>query len=110
MFFFSSRGPTAAGGFKPNLSAPGTALSSMPLNTAIGSRGGMDILWGTSMAAPTAAGAYALLLDGVHKYNQAHLDRPLATDAVTLRGVLMQSARPFDLSRFNPETQEKLEG
>lgn len=95
MLFFSSRGPTAAGGFKPNLAAPGTELSSVRLNTAPGTRGGMDVYWGTSMAAPTATGAYALLLDAIRKYNTAHPDQTLATNALTLRRVLIESARPF---------------
>ena len=56
MLFFSSRGPTAAGGFKPNVTAPGTELSSVQLNAAPGGAGGLDVYWGTSMAAPTATG------------------------------------------------------
>jgi len=51
MLFFSSRGPTAAGGFKPNLSAPGTELSSVQLNSAAGQNAGLDVYWGTSMSA-----------------------------------------------------------
>ncbi len=110
MFFFSSRGPTAAGGFKPNVSAPGTELSAVQLNAAPGARGGLDVYWGTSMAAPSAAGAYALLLDAIKKYNVAHPEQKLASDVLTLRTVLIDSARPFDVSRFDPETGEKLTG
>ena len=110
MLFFSSRGPSAAGGFKPNVSAPGTEMSAVPLNVAPGSRGGLDVYWGTSMAAPTAAGAYALLLDGIRKYNQKNPLRPLTTQASVLREVLIQTARPFDMNRFDPATGEKLSG
>jgi hypothetical protein len=104
MLFFSSRGPTAAGGFKPNLTAPGTELSSVQLNSALGAHAGLDVYWGTSMAAPTATGAYALLLDAIKKYNAAHGDQKLATDVLTLREVLTASARPFDVSSFDPAT------
>ncbi|OFZ37273.1 MAG: hypothetical protein A2070_08850 [Bdellovibrionales bacterium GWC1_52_8] len=104
MLFFSSRGPTAAGGFKPNISAPGTELSSLQLNSAPGARGGLDVYWGTSMSAPAATGAYALLLDAVKKYNTAYPEKALPADAVTLREVMIQSARPFDMNSFDPET------
>src|SRR5690606_20988705 len=87
MLFFSSRGPTAAGGFKPNIAAPGTELSSIQLNAADGARPGLDVYWGTSMAAPTAAGAVALLIDAIKVYNEAHPDQKLSTNALTIRKV-----------------------
>ena len=107
MLFFSSRGPSGSGGFQPNIVAPGTELSSIQLNSALGAHGGMDVYWGTSMATPTAAGAYALFLDSVRKYNLKFPEKALPTDVGTLRQVLLQSARPFDVSRFDPETGEK---
>lgn len=110
MLFFSSRGPTAAGGMKPSLSAPGTQLSSVQLNAAPGARAGLDVYWGTSMAAPSAAGSYAMLLDAARKYNAAHPETPLTTDAETLRRVLMESAAPFDVNRLDPQTGERTQG
>ena len=110
MLYFSSRGPTAAGGFKPNLSAPGTELSSVQLNAAPGERPGLNVFWGTSMATPTTTGAYALLLDAAKKYNVKFPNAKLPTDAATLREVITYSARPFDVARFDPATGEKLKG
>ena len=118
MLLFSSRGPSAAGGMKPNLTAPGTALSAAPLNVTPGTLGGVKVISGTSMASPAAAGAYALLLDAIRKYNQthsqahseAHLADPLPSDVFTLRTVLLHSARPFDVFRFDPESGERTEG
>ncbi|MCA2959373.1 MAG: S8 family serine peptidase [Silvanigrellales bacterium] len=110
MLFFSSRGPTAAGGFKPNLSAPGTELSTVQLNTAPGSRSGLDVYWGTSMAAPRAAGAAAILLDAAKKYNAANPSTLLPTDALTLRAVLIESAQAFDMAKLNPKTGASTKG
>lgn len=104
MLFFSSRGPTAAGGFKPNLSAPGTQLSSIQLNASANARAGLDVYWGTSMAAPTATGAFALLLDAIRKYNLNHPDKALPTNALVLRNVLIESARPFDVTMKDTTT------
>lgn len=110
VFYFSSRGPTAAGGFKPNFTAPGTVLSAVRLNAAPGDRAGLDIYWGTSMAAPSASGAYALLLDAIKKYNLKNPESKLTTDALLLRLVLMETARPFDVSQFDPKSGQKTVG
>jgi serine protease AprX len=54
--FFTSRGPTGDGRIKPDLVAPGEKINSTIPNK------GMDILDGTSMAAPHVSGAAALLI------------------------------------------------
>lgn len=110
MLFFSSRGPNGSGGFKPNIAAPGTELSSIQLNAAPGLRAGLDVYWGTSMAAPTAAGAYALFLDGVKKYNKAYPGKALSTNSRVLRQVFIDSAKPFDVSRTDLQTGSTSKG
>ncbi len=103
MLFFSSRGPTAAGGFKPNISAPGTQMSAVQLNAVPGFRSGLDVYWGTSMAAPTATGGYTLLLDAIRKFNAVQSPK-IPTDVRVLRQVLIETARPADQRRLDVET------
>lgn len=70
MFNFSSRGPREDGGIKPNVSAPGSAISTIPLwqpGQPVAEAGyalppGLGMFNGTSMASPQSAGAAALLL------------------------------------------------
>ncbi|HEX2770802.1 MAG TPA: S8 family serine peptidase, partial [Micromonosporaceae bacterium] len=66
---FSSRGPREDGGFKPNIIAPGAAISTTPLWQAGGPVAGtyalppgFSMFNGTSMASPQATGGAALLI------------------------------------------------
>ena len=69
MFPFSSRGPREDGGFKPQIVAPGAAVSTTPMwqlgQPVAGTYNlppGYAMIQGTSMASPQAAGAAALLV------------------------------------------------
>ena len=69
LFPFSSRGPREDGGFKPQIVAPGAAVSTTPMwqpgQPVAGTYNlppGYAMIQGTSMASPQAAGAAALLV------------------------------------------------
>lgn len=95
---FSSRGPREDGGFKPNLTAPGAAVSTTPrwqegspVPGTYELPAGYGMFNGTSMAAPQATGAAALL---VSAYKSLHDGKrpPVAT----LRSALASTARFVD--------------
>jgi Subtilase family/Bacterial pre-peptidase C-terminal domain len=76
LFVFSSRGPREDGGFKPNIVAPGSAVSSVPGWQPGQPVGGTYVLPpgygmfnGTSMAAPQATGGAALLISAAKQNN-----------------------------------------
>ncbi|WP_017582956.1 S8 family serine peptidase [Nocardiopsis valliformis] len=81
VFGFSSRGPREDGGFKPQITAPGAAVSTLPTfmpGNPVPEAGydlppGYGMLNGTSMSSPQAAGGAALLLS---KAGQEGVDVP----------------------------------
>ncbi|WP_229399760.1 S8 family serine peptidase [Micromonospora okii] len=99
LFNFSSRGPREDGGFKPNIAAPGSAISTAPTwqaGNAVPEAGyplppGYQMLNGTSMAAPQATGAAALLLSAAKATDRgvtpAALRRAVYTSAKPIPGV-----------------------
>ncbi len=98
LFNFSSRGPREDGGFKPNITAPGSAISTV--NTWIKEPDlaeagytlpiGVAMFNGTSMASPQAAGGAALLLSAAKATGKdvapAQLRRALYTSADPIAG------------------------
>jgi hypothetical protein len=90
---FSSRGPREDGGFKPDIIAPGAAISTTPrwqpggpVTGTYTLPPGYAMLNGTSMAAPQAAGAGALLISA---YKATFGSRPTAA---ALRSAIRSSA------------------
>ncbi|MEC3978476.1 S8 family serine peptidase [Amycolatopsis sp. H20-H5] len=92
---FSSRGPREDGGFKPDIVAPGAAISTVPRweepTVVAGTYAlphGYAMLQGTSMASPQATGAAALL---VSAYKATHNgQRP---PVAQLRSAIKSTAR-----------------
>lgn len=79
LFVFSSRGPREDGGFKPNIVAPGSAVSSVPawqdgqpVPGTYALPPGYGMFNGTSMAAPQATGGAALLISAAKQSGVRH--------------------------------------
>lgn len=90
LFPFSSRGPREDGGFKPTVSAPGSAISTTPTWQAGGPVAeagyplppGYSMFNGTSMSSPQTAGALALLI-GAAKAERVPAEAPALRSALT---------------------------
>jgi hypothetical protein len=83
---FSGRGPTEAGGFKPDIVAPGSAISPIPtwmegapVAGTYTLPPGYGMLQGTSMASPQAAGVGALLVSAAKQKNVSYEPQQIRT-------------------------------
>ncbi|HEY6169333.1 MAG TPA: S8 family serine peptidase, partial [Verrucomicrobiae bacterium] len=123
IFPFSSRGPSENGGFKPNIIAPGAAVSCVPLWQPVQPVGGTYALPpgygmfnGTSMSSPQSAGAAALLVSAAKQrgvqWKPDQLRQAIYSSARYLQGYgayeqgngLLQVGAAWDLLQKNIKT------
>lgn len=95
---FTSNGPREDGGFKPQIVAPGAAISTTPVwQAGVGLPyplpPGYQLMNGTSMAAPQATGAAALLISAAKQAGAQY--KP-----AQLRQAMFSSTRLLDPSRL----------
>jgi subtilisin family serine protease len=123
LFVFSSRGPREDGGFKPDVVAPGAAISTIPRwehnAPLVGPLPqGYDLLNGTSMAAPQVTGGTALLISAAKQagaqYNPEQLRAAIKSSARYLPAYgadeqgngLFQVGAAWDLLKTNIQTTD----
>lgn len=124
---YSSRGPAEDGGFKPNLLAPGSAISTIPSwavaeglpTVSYKLPPGYAMYNGTSMAAPQATGAAALLLSAAratdYPIRPAQLRESLYTTAKFIPGVgaaaqgtgMIDVAAAWEVLKKEPPTDQR---
>ncbi len=98
LHYFTSNGPREDGGFKPEIVAPGAAISTTPVwQAGVGLPyvlpPGYQLMNGTSMAAPQATGAAALLISAAKQAGAQF--KP-----AQLRQAMLSSSRLLDPSRL----------
>jgi subtilisin family serine protease len=103
LFPFSSRGPREDGGFKPTVSAPGSAISTTPAwlpGSPVAEAGyplpaGYSMFNGTSMSSPQTAGAIALLLSAA-KADRLQVAAPQIRTALSTSAVFEPTLQPVE--------------
>jgi hypothetical protein len=98
--FFSAKGPSAAGIVKPDVVAPGVAVYSARSVPGGGfDHAGVEIMHGTSMAAPNVAGCLALIEQYLAEFTPRIVASPTAA---LLRAVLVNAAEPLHRAPLTP--------